>query len=179
MADKYIRLDLTTGRLTQQEATDTGGAGQGGKIVALGNDGLLSPTMFGSIGSPTIGVIADVNLAPGEFVNLFFTSGQRRARKANAVDATTPAHGYVLDTITATTSGVVYLDGLNSQYPRGTMTTADIGKRAFLSTSAGAITLTPPSTTGNLIQMVGVIVAVDTTSNLVSIDTELTDGYVV
>lgn len=179
MADKYVRLDLTTGRLVQQEAATTGGSGQGGKIVALGVDGLIPGTMLGTVGAPTLEIVADTNLAAGDYVNLLYTSAQRRARKANAVDATTPAHGYVLETITAASTGLMYTDGLNSQYPRGTFTTADIGKRVFLSTTGGLITLTPPSTVGNLLQVLGTIVAVDTTANLLTIDTEVSDGYVV
>lgn len=178
-ADKYVRLDLSNGRLTQTSAADVGGPGQGGKIVALLSDGTISSTMLPNLGATIVSCIADVNLVPGDYVNVFFTSSQVRARKATSVDISANAHGYVLDTITATSSGLVYLSGLNTQIPRGSITTASHGARAFLSTTAGAITLTPPSTVGNVVQVLGIITSVDTTANLIAVHTRITDGIVV
>jgi hypothetical protein len=180
-AEKYVKIDLTTGRLTQQQAVDVGGSGNAGKIVALNSAGFVDPTMLTDSGGggSTINVIADVNLSPGDWVNIFYTSSQRRARKATATDATIPAHAFVQDTISATSSGLAYLDTINPYCVRGSLTTSDIGKRVFLSTTGGSYTLTPPSTTGNLIQVLGVIVDVNTTSNLVQVDAEINDGYVV
>lgn len=178
-ANKYVKLNTTTGRLEQQSATDVStGASDAGKIVALGNDGLISPTMVSAAGSTSaISIIAHETLVAGDFVNLLYTAVQKRARKANATDTTLPAQGYVLDAISATASGLVYFDGLNTQVPQGTFTTADIGKRVFQSTTAGTVTLTPPVTTGNLLQCLGVIVGV--AGSLVTIDVEITDGIVV
>jgi hypothetical protein len=173
MANKYIKLDLTTGRLVQQEATATGGSpSYAGQLVALGNDGMLSPTMLGSVGSPTISCVADVNLAAGDFVNLFYSAGARKARKATSVDAVANAQGYVLDSITATASGLVYLGGINSQVPKGSFTTADLGKRVFLSTTAGTVTLTPPSSADNVVQVLGNIIDVGDTLIQIAVDIE-------
>jgi hypothetical protein len=180
-ANKYIKLNTTTGRLEQTSASQVGGSGHGGELVALGDDGLIPDTMISSAaGAGTVSCIADTNLTAGNFVNIFYTSSQRRARKATATDHTIPVNGYVKDAITAAASGLVYVGGLNTAYPIGTFTAADTGKRVFLSTTAGEVTLTPPSATGNLIQVVGVIDAVDTGASIIWINTNsITDGVVV
>lgn len=177
MADKYLELDGTTGRPKQKEATTTGGAGQAGKIPALGADGLIPPSMLGSVGVPSVSANAYENLTAGNYVNLFYTGGAINARKANATDTTLPAHGYILTGVSTGATVDVYADGFNSQVPQGSFTTADIGKRVFLSTTAGAVTLTPPTTTtGRLVQCVGTIFGV--AGSLVTVDTEISDGIV-
>lgn len=181
MADKYAKIDLTNGRITQQASVDEGGSGNAGKIVALNTAGYIDPTMLQNTGSggSTVEATADVNLVAGEFVNLIYASAQKRARKATATDATAPAHGFVQDSITSGSTGLVYLDTINPYVARGSIVATDLGKRIFLSTTGGAATLTPPQATGNLIQVLGVIVDVNLTSNLVQVDVEISDGIVV
>lgn len=170
MPDKYIRLNTTTGLLEQQEATDVGGSGRGGRIVALRADGTLDATMIPNITAPTVEITANENLAAGDFVNVFYTGTERRVRKATAAGTTSPAHGFVLTSATSGSAASVYFGGLNTAAPRGSVAVADVGKRVFLSaTTAGAYTLTPPSTTGQVVQCLGIIAAVDTTNNLVTI----------
>jgi hypothetical protein len=171
MADKYIALNTTTGLLQQVEATDTGGSGKGGKIVALRSDGTIDQSMLPNVGSPTVTVVAGQNLAAGDFVNIHYDGSNVRVRKANAVDATAPAHGFVLGSVNSGSNATVYVTtGLNTVVPRGSMTAADVGKRVYLSAStAGAITLTPPSTAGNVVQHLGVLVGVDTINNLATV----------
>lgn len=177
MADKYLELNAA-GRPQQKEPATTGGAGQAGKIIALGNDGLVPPSMLGSVGTPSLSVTAFENLAAGDYINLYYTGGTVQARKANATDATLPAHGYVLSGVSTGNSVDVYADGFNSQIPQGSLTTADIGKRVFLSdTTPGGVTLTAPtSTTGRLVQCLGVIFSI--AGSLVTVDTEINDGIV-
>lgn len=181
MADKYITLDLTTGLLKQQEATTTGGSGQGGKIVALRSDGTIDSSMLPNIGSPSVSVVASENISAGYFVNIYYDGTNIRVRRAVATDSTAPAHGFILNSVTSNNNATIYLSsGLNTAYPRGSFTAADIGKRVFLSASSGGtITLTPPSATGNLVQLLGVIAGVDTTSNLLTIAFTYNPGVVV
>lgn len=177
MANKYLELNLTTGRIQQKEAATAGGSGYANQIVALGADGLIPPSMLGSVGTPSISATTSENLTAGDFVNLYYTGGAVNARKANATDTTRPAHGYVIATVSSGNPVDVYTDGFNSQVPIGSFTTADVGKRVFLDISAGVITLTPPTdTTGRLVQMLGTIVGVG--ADLITVDVEITDGIV-
>lgn len=175
MADKYLELNAA-GRPQQKEPATTGGAGQAGKIIALGNDGLIPPSMLGSVGTPSLSANASENLTAGDFVNIFYTGGAVNARKANATDSTLPANGYVVTSVSSGSPVDVYTDGFNSQIPLASFTTADVGKRVFLSTTAGTITLTPSiDTTGRLVQMLGVIFGVGGT---VTVDVEINDGII-
>lgn len=162
-ADKYLKLDTTTGRPTQQSATDTSsGAGNAGDIVALDAAGRISSTMMPTgTGATTISAVASEALAAGDLVNFWDNSGSRAIRKANAADATKPAHGFVLEAIDSAASGIVYTDGHNTAVPIASFVAADMGKMLFLSTTGGGVTLTPPSSTGNIVQPVGAIVGVD------------------
>ncbi len=170
MADFYLELDTTTGLLRRREATDTGGTGRGGRIVALRSDGRIDPSMLPSNTIVVASIVANEALNAGDFVNVFYNGSERRVRRANASNANTPAHGFVLSNATTGSEVVVYFTGLNSQASRGSLTTADIGKNVFLSAStAGLYTLTPPDTENNIIQQIGFIVDVNTTNNTVSI----------
>lgn len=159
---KYIRLDPVTGRLTQQAATDVSdGSANAGDIVALDPSGKISQTMLpAGVGQSTISAVATEALSAGDLVQVYSNGGVRSVRKANATDYTKPSNGFVLDSIAQSASGIVYLGGQNTAIPLGTFTPADIGKRVFLSTTAGGVTTTPPTAPGNLIQPVGVIVDV-------------------
>jgi hypothetical protein len=77
-------------------------------------------------------------------------------------DNTKPAQGFVLASYASSATATVYLAGVNTAIPVGTYVAADVGKPVFLSTSGGT-TLTPPSTTGNLLQQVGWVDVVGTT----------------
>jgi hypothetical protein len=95
---------------------------------------------------------ATVNLAAGEFVNLFLSGGVLKARLADADDTTKPAHGFVRAAVTSGNSGKVYGPGaINDQ-----LIGLTIGETYWLSTTAGAaVATTPPATTGNGNQALG------------------------
>lgn len=170
MADFYLELDTTTGLLRRREATDVGGTGRGGRIVALRSDGTLDASMLPNSSAVVVNIVANEALNAGDFVNVFHNGTERRVRRANAVSTTAPAHGFVLASATAGSEVSVYFSGLNSQAPRGSLTAADVGRRVFLSAStAGAYTLTPPNNVNNIVQQLGIIAAVDTTNNIISI----------
>lgn len=174
MADKYLKLDRTTGFAKQEEAVTTGGVSQAGKIPALTEEGIIHPSMLSPVG---ITAMVYENVVPGDYVNIFYTSGSVQVRKSNATDATMPAHGYVTASGVVGGSVYVYVDGFNTKIPQGTLTTSDIGKRVFISTTPGGVTIIPPTeVTGRLVQCVGVIFGV--VSGLVTVDTEINDGIV-
>lgn len=170
MADFYVELDVTTGLLRRKQATDTGGAGQGGRIVALRSDGTLDPAMVPNTQSVVINIVANEALNAGDVVNIFHNGTDRRVRKALATGTSTRAHGFVLDTVSAGSSVAVYLSGLNTSVPRGSVTASQVGQAVFLSaTTGGAVTLTPPSSPNNIIQTLGFVVHVDTTNNVLHV----------
>jgi len=154
MADKYLKVG-STGNLEEVEATvQSAGEGNAGDIPALGTNGKLDDTVMPEgIGAETQVMPASEGLAANDVVNIYDDTGTTKCRKADATDATKPAHGYVKAAVELGSNATVYTDG----YLPGT--TLTIGSKYFLSTTPGAITTTPPSATGNIAQCIGVAVS--------------------
>jgi hypothetical protein len=152
MADKYLKFDDTSKAMKEQEATTTSsGAGDAGKIVALHTDGKLHSSLLPTgIGADTSVYPAYENLSAGNFVNIFDDGGVTKVRKADATSKSKRAHGFVLENVTAGSDATVYCDGSNTQLSGLTP-----GVTYFLSVTAGAVTDTPPTTPGYIIQVVG------------------------
>lgn len=152
MADKYIRNNA--GVLTETEATVTSaGAGNSGDIVALDNTGRLDNSVMPvGFGDDTASITAGENLAAGDFVNVYNDSGAK-VRKADATTAGKEAHGFVLASVDSGDPASVYFEGTNTQ-----VTSATPGV-VYLSATAGGFTSTAPSSTGNVVQKLGVAVS--------------------
>jgi hypothetical protein len=174
MADKYVALDTTSGRLKQTEGTVTSsGSGQAGKIVALDSSGKLDPSVVpaGAGGESVQSITATEAMDAGAWVNIYNNAGSPAIRKALAQDTTKNAHGFIKASVGAGSPANVYKGGDNDKIPVGSFGAADIGKMVFLSAAtAGASTLTPPSGTGQLIQPLGKIVNIDATYITVDMD---------
>lgn len=160
---KYIAL--VAGKLKEIAglAASTG-AGDAGKIPELDGSGRLDSSMMPvGFGSETKVIQASENLAAGDFVNIFNSTGLR-VRKADASNGRV-AHGFVLNSVTSGQNATVYYGNLNTAVSGLT-----IGNELYLSGStAGAVTATPPSTSGHTVQRLGV--ATGTTEMLVEIQT--------
>lgn len=115
---------------------------------------VASPLTLPGVLSITVGA---TSLTAGMWVNIYNSA----VRPADSTDATKPAQGFVLAGFSSGATATVYLAGINSAVPVGAYVAADLGKPVFLSTSGGT-TLTPPATTGNLLQQVGWVDAVGT-----------------
>lgn len=151
MADKYLKVG-TTGNLEEVEATVvSAGASNAGDIPALDANGKLDDTVMPEgIGAETQVMPASEALSANDVVNIWDDMGVAKCRKANATDATKPAHGYVKTAVESGSNATVYTDG----YLPGTSLT--VGSKYFLSAATpGAVTTTPPSGTGNIMQQVG------------------------
>lgn len=150
MADKPIQL--VSGRLTQVEATViSAGAGNAGDVVALDATGRLDTTVMPvGVGSDTKSVTASENLTGGDFVTIWNDTGTVKARKADATTAGKEADGFVLSAVTSGQSALVYFEATNTA-----LSSLTPGARYYLSTSAGQVTTTPPSSSGNVVQYVG------------------------
>jgi hypothetical protein len=165
---KYISLN--NGRLQERAATDvSSGISNAGDIVALDASGRIDASMMPvGIGADTAIIQASEALAAGDFVNIHAVSGSARARKADASVSGKEAHGFILEAVASGANATVYFEGRNTQ-----VTGKTPGARQYLSaTTPGATTETPPSASGQVVQLVGVAVS-DTT-----ISTEIEDGVI-
>lgn len=130
--------------------TSSAGAGDSGKLPALDGTGRLSTTFM------PVGVAADVatieaseDLAAGDFVNIYDSTGAK-CRKADATTAGKEAHGFVLAGVTSGQNATVYFEGSNTQVSGQTP------GGVFLSATAGLATSTAPSSSGNVVQRIGI-----------------------
>ncbi|MFZ7154017.1 MAG: hypothetical protein ACO1HP_09590 [Bacteroidota bacterium] len=130
--------------------TTSAGAGDSGEFPVLDGSGKLdSSFMPAGIGADTITADAGENLAAGDFV-YFDSSGD--VFKADASAIAKAAVGYVLDAVTSGQPATVYFDDANTS-----VTGLTVGSKYYLSGSTpGAITTTAPTTSGHIVQSVGV-----------------------
>lgn len=159
--DKYLKTG-SNGIPTEQAAAQTSaGAGNAGNIIAANSAGVLDTTFLPTgVGPETISATASEALSAGNLVNLWNNSGTINVRKADATSAGKEAHGFVLASVLSSGTAVVYTGaGQNNTSVSG----ATPGVQ-FLATTAGGITATAPSGSGNVVQRVGVAT---TATNLV------------
>lgn len=157
-------LTNNAGKFKEVQATTTSlGSGDDGKIPALGSDGRLHSTMMPTgFGAETKTITASENLAAGDFVNIHVSSGLK-VRKADASNPAKFAVGYVLAAVTSGQAATVYYGNLNTQVSGLTA-----GDTLFLSGGTpGAVTATAPTTSGYIVQQLGV--ATSTSEILVEI----------
>ena len=150
-AKKYI--SLVTGTLTEVQATITSaGAGDEGELVALDATGKLSTTVMPvGVGTENDLIVSSENLAAGDLVNIWTNTGVANVRKADATTAGKEANGFVLASVTSPAAATVYRNSQSNTQKSGLTP----GAIYYLATTAGAITTTAPSSTGNIVQHVG------------------------
>lgn len=154
MATTLKYLDSENGRHTRQSAAQTSaGIADAGKLVALGTDGYLDKSLLPADSQEVKTAVADTGgLAAGDFVNLYNSTGTLKARKADATTSGKEAHGWVNSAVSAGANATVYFSGgLNT-----TLTGLTLGTTYYLSTTAGGVTATPPTGSGNVQQSIGV-----------------------
>jgi hypothetical protein len=126
---------------------------QAGLVGIFYSDGVnVVSVAGGSAGGLIAGLPATEDLAAGDLVNVFTSGGAAKMQKANATDASKPVQGFVLSIVLTGNSGVWYggaqiNNGLSGLTP---------GAVYYLDTTAGGVTDTPPSSSGNIVQEVGV-----------------------
>ena len=147
-------LTLIAGRIRQMAAVVIStGAGNDGDIVALDAAGKLDPSVLPvGVGMNTVPATATEPLAAGDLVNLYNQAGSIAVRKADATTEGKECSGFVKAAVangavaTVYTSGNV-LSGLTGLTP---------GARQFLHKVSGLRVETPPSSAGNIVQMLGI-----------------------
>jgi hypothetical protein len=126
------------------------GAGDTGKIPALDATGKLDASFMPvGIGADTASIVASETLSAGDLVNIWNNASVANVRKADATVAGKEAHGFILAGAAALSSAVVYFEGTD------TGMTGLIPGKQFLAITAGTTTVTAPSATGNVVQVVG------------------------
>lgn len=148
--DKYLKN--SGGLPTEQAASQSSaGAGDAGKIVALGSDGRLDLSMMPTgIGPDTATIVASEALSAGDLVNIWNDAGAFRVRKADASTTGKEAHGFVQSGVAMSANALVYFEGPNTQK---TGLTAGV---QFLSvTTPGDTQATAPTGAGQIAQRVG------------------------
>jgi len=158
-AKKFLRN--VAGRIQEVLGIVTSsGVSNDGDIPALGADGRLDITLMPvGVGASTQSLVTSENLASGDFVNIYNNGGVPTARKADATTNGKVAHGFVLASTTSPASATVYLGGINTAV---TVAATSAGAYVYLATTAGGFTLTAPSATNNLVQILGVVSAANT-----------------
>lgn len=96
--------------------SSSAGAGDAGKLVELGGDGRLDPSVMpAGIGADVKVIEASEALAAGDFVTIHNSSGAK-VRLADASDGVAGmAHGFVIDNVTSGANATVYFEGPNTQ----------------------------------------------------------------
>lgn len=151
MADRYY-YD-TGGTPTGREATVVStGAAEAGDIVALDGTGRLDITVMplGVTAETTVCVAVEA-IAQGEWVNLYLNGAVLNARLSDANNGR-PINGFVNANVILGGNATVYrISNKNSNCAGLT-----IGSKYYASETPGAITATPPSDAGDIIQYIGV-----------------------
>ena len=149
MADKYLYNN--NGVITEKSGLVTSsGAGDAGKIPALDNSGRIDLTMMPVGITPETAVIAtSENLSSGNFVNIWNNGGTFAVRKADASTAK-EAHGFVLSSFTHPDNAIVYFEGTNTA-----VSDRSPGNQ-YLSTTPGLTSNVAPTSSGHIVQKIGV-----------------------
>lgn len=149
MVTKYISNNA--GILTEVIAGTTGGATDANKIPALDSNGRLTSSMLPTgIGADTASIATSESLTAGDFVNVWNNAGSPAVRKASASGIATRCHGYVIASFTHPSTATVYFEASNTAVTG--QTTGDV----YLSATAGQATTTAPTTSGQIVQYLGV-----------------------
>lgn len=119
---------------------------EGARIVEVHTSGIQAPS------TTRTSVTATETIAAASFVNFVNEAGALKAQLADATDGTKPCDGYATAAIADAAAGTVIVG--RGQVLTG-LTGLTIGADYYLSETAGAITSTPPSTVGNLVQYIG------------------------
>lgn len=133
MADKLLqRVDGVTRQY--EPITESAGAGDAGKVPALGSDGKLDPSMYNPGTDPTEPITTSEEILAGRFVNKFSDAGTLKVRLADNSN-NRPAHGFVRTTAAADATATVFpLDSVNTA-----LTGLTVAGVYYLGTAGGVI----------------------------------------
>lgn len=146
-------LTNAAGVITEIAANaSSAGAGDSGKIPSLDSTGKLDTSfMPAGIAADTQVVVASEALSAGAWVNIWSSSGTFKARNADATVAGKEAHGFVIASVASAGNATVYFPGSANSGLSG-MTPGVV----YLTTTPGVGGGTAPSSSGNVVQRLGI-----------------------
>lgn len=130
--------------------------GTAGRVLT--DTGASDPTFQAPTATPnTVQLTASAAITAGQLVNIYNNSGTANVRPADNTSSTTPANGFAPASISMSATGTVVpfqgpISGLSGLTP---------GTQYFLGTSGG-LTATAPSSSGDIIQTVGISITAST-----------------
>lgn len=151
MAGDFI--NIIAGRVRQVIAiAASAGAADAAKVVKTNAQGYLDHSLLPpEIGEDTTAVEAGETLASGDLVNFYDDAGTRKIRKADATAQGKETDGFVNAGATAGQTAIAFFEGRITG-----LAALTIGARYYTSASTpGAVTATPPSGSGNVVQYIG------------------------
>lgn len=147
-ANKYVAL--IGGKLKEVFASVTGTANA---IPAGDATGRLDISWMPiGVGAEVVVLPSSEALSAGDMINIWDDAGTIKIRKADASAVATIAHGFVTAGYLSGATVTAYLLGVSNSSVSGLTP----GARYFLSETAGAVTVTPPTTAGAIVQELGV-----------------------
>lgn len=155
MAEKF--LEQNAGKVRENEALVTStGATDAGKIIGLDTAGRIDQSMMPiGVGPETKILPCSENITAGDFLSVWDDAGTLKVRKADATAHAKRAWGYAVSTYTSGQNVPMYIESINNS-----LTGLTLGATYYLSAStAGAITATAPSGSGQIVQVIGVAVS--------------------
>lgn len=150
-------LDVVAGVPTQQLALNSSaGAGSADELIRLDVTGRISQTMMPvGLGADIKAIISAEDLSSAELVQVFDDVGVPKVRKADATAANKfVASGFVLQGYVAPAVADVYFEGVITG-----LSGLTAGLTYYLDTTAGGVTATAPSGSGDMVQRIGVAIS--------------------
>lgn len=145
-------MNLTGGVPSLETGATTGGNVDAGKIPALDPSGRLTMAMMPvGVANEAATAPASEAIAAGALINLWSNGGVLNMRNADSSVVGKPAHGFILAAVASGATGQYFLPGSTNTGVSG----RTIGATEFLGT-VGAVTETAPTTSGSVVQQVGV-----------------------
>lgn len=148
MADNFISQVGNQKKIVTP--VSTGGVGNANKILMLDASGHVDPSALPSTNTMTESVTASASISAKSAVNVYDNGGVKSVRPADNTTAGSEANAWAAAAIT---NGAVGNVVMGEQIVTG-LTGLTVNAKYFLGT-AGGYTVTPPTSSGNVVQEIG------------------------
>lgn len=150
---KKVIVSTRTTQIDPNAEPGTTTIAQGESKVDISKSGIVFSEGADMIDYNVLNIPTSEALSANDVVNIYPVDGKNQCRKACATSYTTKADGFVKEAYNQGEKAKVYVRGML------VFGGLKIGSEYFLSETPGAVTSTPPTTTGFISQLVGVAVS--------------------